>query len=91
MSDDFLARFADVECCDIVTTGRRTGRRHEIEIWFGVLDDTMYLIAGNGPTADWFRNMQADPVVTVQARRRAARGRRPRRRPIPTSASASAT
>ena len=62
----FLASFADVECCDIVTTGRRTRRRHEIEIWFGVLDDTMYLISGNGPTADWFRNLQADPVVTVK-------------------------
>ena len=26
----------------------------------------MYLISGNGPTADWFRNLQADPVVTVR-------------------------
>ena len=62
----FLARFADVECCDIVTTGRRTRRRHEVEIWFGVLDETMYLISGNGASADWFQNLQADPVVTVK-------------------------
>ena len=26
----------------------------------------MYLISGNGPTADWFRNLQSDPVVTVK-------------------------
>ena len=32
------------------------GKPHEIEIWFGVIDDTMYLISGNGPTADWYRN-----------------------------------
>jgi deazaflavin-dependent oxidoreductase (nitroreductase family) len=66
VAEHFLARFVDVECCDIVTTGRRTGRRHEVEIWFGVLDDTMYLISGNGVDADWFRNLQADPVVTVK-------------------------
>ena len=47
----WLSAFAEVECCYVTTTGRRTGRRHEIEIWFGVVDDTMYLISGNGPTA----------------------------------------
>ncbi len=26
----------------------------------------MYLISGNGPTADWYLNMLADPVVTVK-------------------------
>ena len=62
----WLDAYADVECCYVTTTGRRTGRRHEIEIWFGLIDDTMYLISGNGPTADWFRNLQADPVITVR-------------------------
>ena len=57
---------ADLECCDIVTTGRRTGRHHEIEIWFGVLDGTMYLISGNGPGADWYRNLLARPEVVVK-------------------------
>ena len=48
----WLAAHADVECCDVTTTGRRTGNSHEIEIWFGVIDDTMYLISGNGAGAD---------------------------------------
>jgi len=55
-----------VECCDITTIGRRSGKPHEIEIWFGVDGDTMYLISGNGPTADWYRNALANPVVTVR-------------------------
>ena len=62
----WLERHADVECCDIVTTGRRSGRPHEIEIWFGVLDGTMYLISGNGPGADWYRNLLAHPEVVVK-------------------------
>jgi len=61
----WLDRHIDVECCDIVTTGRRSGRLHEIEIWFGALDGVMYLISGNGPTADWYMNMLATPEVKV--------------------------
>ena len=60
------ADHADVECCDVVTTGRRTGNPHEIEIWFGVDDDTVYLISGNGPRADWYRNALANPDVVVE-------------------------
>lgn len=62
----WLAAHSDVECCDVTTTGRRSGKPHEIEIWFGVVDDTMYLISGNGPGADWYRNALADPHVTVR-------------------------
>lgn len=57
---------ADIECCYVTTTGRRSGRPHEIEIWFGVIDDTMYLISGTGPTADWYLNALAAPEVTVR-------------------------
>ncbi|MBA3289372.1 MAG: nitroreductase family deazaflavin-dependent oxidoreductase [Acidimicrobiia bacterium] len=62
----WLSDHASAECCDLTTTGRRTGRHHEIEIWFGVVDDRLCLISGNGPEADWFRNLQADPAVTVR-------------------------
>ena len=62
----WLAQHADVECCDVTTTGRRSGKAHEIEIWFGVIDAKMYLISGNGPTADWYRNALANPRVSVR-------------------------
>lgn len=62
----WLDQHADVDCCDIVTTGRVSGKPHEIEIWFGVMDGAMYLISGNGPGADWYRNMLAHPEVTVK-------------------------
>ena len=63
---EWLAAAADVENCHLTTTGRRTGRPHEIEIWFGVLDATLYVISGNGPSADWYRNLVADPHVRVR-------------------------
>jgi deazaflavin-dependent oxidoreductase (nitroreductase family) len=53
------------ECIEIVTKGRRTGREHRVEIWFGILDGDVCLLSGNGPGADWFRNALADPRVTI--------------------------
>ncbi len=61
----WLHEWADIECCYLTTTGRRSGRPHEIEIWFGVIDSSLYLISGNGPTADWYQNIVANPEVTV--------------------------
>ena len=62
----WLDEYADVECCDIVTTGRVSGNPHEVEIWFGVAGDAIYLISGNGPGADWYRNLVRTPGVLVK-------------------------
>lgn len=62
----WLTAHADVENCYVTTKGRRTGNPHELEIWFGVVDDTLYLISGTGPNADWYRNALADTEVTVR-------------------------
>ena len=62
----WLEPFIEVENCYVTTIGRRTGNAHEIEIWFGVSDGTLYLISGTGPKADWYLNMIAEPEVTVR-------------------------
>jgi deazaflavin-dependent oxidoreductase (nitroreductase family) len=62
----WLTPHIDTECCYLGTTGRRSGRVHEVEIWFGVVHDSLYLISGNGPGADWYRNALADPAVSVR-------------------------
>jgi len=62
---ELLRSHADDECIDITTVGRRSGRPHRIEIWFGVLDEDVYLISGNGPGADWYRNALTHPGVTL--------------------------
>ena len=60
-----LAAHADDECIDVTTIGRTSGRAHRIEIWFGVMDDVVYLISGNGPGADWYRNALAAGSATI--------------------------
>ncbi len=61
-----LARLAKEEYCYVTTTGRITGKPHEIEIWFGMQRSTLYLLSGGGDRSDWVKNMRADPTVTVR-------------------------
>jgi len=53
------------EYCYLTTTGRVTGNPHEIEIWFGLNDTTLYLMSGDGKS-DWVKNLQKNPAVTVR-------------------------
>jgi deazaflavin-dependent oxidoreductase (nitroreductase family) len=61
----------------LTTTGRRTGRPREIEIWFTERDGRFYLIAEHGEAAGWIRNLRAKPEVSVRVAGRtfAARAR----------------
>ena len=65
---------ADVPYCYLTTVGRRSGRPHTIEIWFGAEGRTLYLLAGGGDRADWVRNLEVTPEVevTLAGRRYAA-------------------
>ena len=52
--------------CYLTTRGRVTGRPHTIEIWFVVMGESAYLMAGGRDRADWVRNLAADPAVTLR-------------------------
>lgn len=50
----------------LTTTGRRTGRPHQIEIWFVEHQGCCYLAAELRERADWVQNIQHNPAVTVR-------------------------
>ena len=52
--------------CYLTTVGRVTGKPHEIEIWFALAGDTLYMLSGGRDRSDWVRNLQHDPEVTVR-------------------------
>jgi len=56
---------AATEFCYLTTRGRRTGEPHRIEIWFTAHDDGAYLLS-DSDRADWYRNLVADPTVTLE-------------------------
>src|SRR5689334_9987341 len=62
----WLAQGAAAPFAYLTTTGRRSGRPHRIEIWFGVEDGRLYMLAGGRERSDWVRNLQANPQVSVE-------------------------
>jgi len=54
--------------CYLTTTGRVTGRPHEIEIWFSLVPEThtLYMLSGGHDRSDWVKNLRRDPKVTVR-------------------------
>lgn len=65
---DDLAAASDDDFCYLTTRGRVSGAPHEIEIWFALDGDTMFMLAGAGERSDWVRNLLVDPAVTVRVR-----------------------
>ena len=61
-----LANLRDEEFCYLTTTGRVTGKPHEIEIWFGLHKTTLYLLSGGMDKSDWVKNLLKDPGVKVR-------------------------
>lgn len=49
----------------LVHTGRRTGRLRRTPLNFAEVDGELYVTAGFGAGADWYRNVRANPQVEV--------------------------
>ena len=61
-----LPQLAKEEYCYLTTRGRKTGNPHEIEIWFCVHENSLYLLSGGMDKSDWVKNFLKDPNVTVR-------------------------
>lgn len=59
-------RLGGEDFCYLTTTGRTSGKPHEIEIWFALRDGALYLLSGAGDSADWVKNLKNRPAVTVR-------------------------
>ena len=70
MASSVEERLGNEKFCYLTTIGRRTGKPHEIEIWFAAVGDTIYMMNGGTKrppgASDWVLNLQADPVVRVR-------------------------
>jgi hypothetical protein len=50
----------------LMTTGWKTGRRHEIEIWFVEYGDRYYVVSERREDAHWVKNILRDNRVTFR-------------------------
>jgi deazaflavin-dependent oxidoreductase (nitroreductase family) len=61
----------------LTTIGRKTGLPREIEIWFVERAGLLYVLTEDRHRSQWFRNVMANPTVTVKiaGRKWTAKGR----------------
>jgi deazaflavin-dependent oxidoreductase (nitroreductase family) len=57
---------ASEQYCYLTTTGRKSGKPREIEIWFGLEGTTLYLLSGGRNRSNWVRNLMSDSEVKVR-------------------------
>jgi hypothetical protein len=62
-----IARVADDTYLNLTTTGRWTGRRHTVELWFAVAHGILCL-SHEGKYTDWMKNILRSPRVVFTIR-----------------------
>ena len=64
--EKLLSQLSKEDYCYLTTTGRKSGLPREIEIWFGINGNSLYLLSGGGDESQWVKNLLANPNVTVR-------------------------
>lgn len=72
---DDLRAVADQSTVELTTVGRRSGQPRTVTIWFVVDASRLYVQAGSGGSADWYRNLAANPALSLRIGSLALRGR----------------
>lgn len=67
MSGDFAAALQDTDEIDIAVTGRVSGRRIALPVWFIADDGPVWLLPVNGSDSNWYKNVLATPRLQVTA------------------------
>jgi len=61
-----LEDLANEQVLYLTTVGRKTALPREIEIWFVVHGDRLYLFAETREAANWVKNIRRNPTVAVR-------------------------
>lgn len=56
----------------VITQGWKSGKAHEIEIWFVEHGDSYYILSGGGEKSHWVQNIQRQAAVQVRLGREGA-------------------
>lgn len=57
---------SDTQFLYLTTTGWKTSKTHEIEIWFVPHDDCFYLMSEKFERSHWVQNIQHDPTIAFR-------------------------
>jgi deazaflavin-dependent oxidoreductase (nitroreductase family) len=65
--DDYQP-LAGEQFCYLTTSGRKSGGRHTVEMWFAVRPGgrALYMLSGGRERSDWVKNIRHNPRVEVR-------------------------
>jgi hypothetical protein len=67
-SGDFQKALTSTRELEITVTGRQSGQRISLPVWFVHEGDTLYLLPVKGSDSHWYKNIQRTPSMTLSAR-----------------------
>lgn len=59
----------------LTTKGWKSGRDHEIEIWYVELDGRYYIVSEGREKSHWVQNIKHNPVISVRVGKESFEGR----------------
>jgi hypothetical protein len=65
---EFKKALASTRELEITVTGRTSGRKISIPVWFVYEGDTLSLLPVKGSDSDWYKNILRTPTITLSAR-----------------------
>jgi hypothetical protein len=65
---DFKQALASTRELEITVTGRTSGRKISLPVWFVHEGDTLYLLPVQGSDSEWYKNILRTPTMTISAR-----------------------
>lgn len=62
---EWLSRYREIK---ITVTGRKSGRKITIPVWFVYEEGKLYLVPVQGSETQWFKNVEKTPTMKIEAR-----------------------
>ena len=60
-----LERYRQIK---LTVTGRKSGKKISVPVWFAYADNRLYLLPVRGSDTQWYRNVLANPSLKIDAR-----------------------
>ncbi len=70
VDSEFLKALASTSELEITVTGRKSGRRITLPVWFVYENKKLCLLPVSGSNTQWYRNLIANPSLDVSAKGR---------------------
>jgi hypothetical protein len=64
---NFKQALASTRELEITVTGRTSGRKISLPVWFVHEGETLYLLPVKGSDSDWYKNILRTPTMTISA------------------------